>query len=122
MYPFLSLCGARRLYGAATGTSASASYASRPMTTTATRIPEQIKPADGRFGCGPSKVRPEALANLATQTELMGTSHRQAPVRDLVARIRGGLGELFSLPDGYEVALGNGGTTAFWEAAAAWLI
>jgi phosphoserine aminotransferase len=92
------------------------------MTTTATRIPEQIKPADGRFGCGPSKVRPEALANLASQSDVMGTSHRQAPVRDIVARIRGGLTDLFSLPDGYEVALGNGGTTAFWEAAAAWLV
>jgi phosphoserine aminotransferase len=92
------------------------------MATTATRIPSEIKPADGRFGCGPSKVRPEALANLAQQSELMGTSHRQAPVRDLVARIRSGLGDLFSLPAGYEVALGNGGTTAFWEAAAAWLI
>jgi phosphoserine aminotransferase len=92
------------------------------MTTTATQIPNEIKPADGRFGCGPSKVRPEALANLAGQSELMGTSHRQAPVRDLVAGIRGGLGDLFSLPDGYEVVLGNGGTTAFWEAAAAWLV
>jgi phosphoserine aminotransferase len=92
------------------------------MTTTATQIPAEIKPADGRFGCGPSKVRPEALANLAHQSELMGTSHRQAPVRDLVAGIRSGLGDLFSLPDGYEVVLGNGGTTAFWEAAAAWLV
>ncbi|MDX6615611.1 MAG: phosphoserine aminotransferase [Solirubrobacterales bacterium] len=92
------------------------------MTTTATHIPSEIKPADGRFGCGPSKVRPEALANLAQQSELIGTSHRQAPVRDLVAGIRSGLGDLFSLPDGYEVALGNGGTTAFWEAAAAWLV
>jgi phosphoserine aminotransferase len=92
------------------------------MTTTATQIPTEIKPADGRFGCGPSKVRPEALANLARQDELMGTSHRQAPVRDLVAGIRSGLGDLFSIPDGYEVVLGNGGTTAFWEAAAAWLV
>ncbi len=89
---------------------------------TATQIPAEIKPADGRFGCGPSKVRPEALARLAEQSALMGTSHRQAPVRDLVGRIRDGLGELFGLPDGYEVALGNGGTTAFWEAAAAWLV
>ncbi len=86
------------------------------------QIPADLKPADGRFGCGPSKVRPEALARLAEQAALMGTSHRQAPVRDLVKNIRGGLGELFSLPDGYEVALGNGGTTAFWEAAAAWLV
>jgi phosphoserine aminotransferase len=85
-------------------------------------IPAELKPGDGRFGCGPSKVRPEQLRHLAEQTELMGTSHRQAPVRDLVKRVRDGLGELFSLPDGYEVALGNGGTTAFWEAATAWLV
>jgi phosphoserine aminotransferase len=85
-------------------------------------IPADLKPADGRFGCGPSKVRPEQLAHLAEQTQLMGTSHRQAPVRDLVKRVRDGLGELFALPDGYEIALGNGGTTAFWEAACAWLV
>ena len=89
---------------------------------TATQIPADLKPADGRFGCGPSKVRPEALARLAERAELMGTSHRQAPVRDLVQGIREGLGELFSLPAGYEVALGNGGTTAFWESACAWLV
>jgi phosphoserine aminotransferase len=92
------------------------------MTATATQIPSTLKPADGRFGCGPSKVRPEALANLAQRSELIGTSHRQAPVRDLVGAIRDGLGGLFGLPDGYEVALGNGGTTAFWEAAAVWLV
>jgi phosphoserine aminotransferase len=92
------------------------------MTRTLVQIPAELKPADGRFGCGPSKVRPEALARLAEQNELMGTSHRQAPVKDLVGRIRTGLGELFSLPDGYEVALGNGGTTAFWDAAATSLI
>ena len=86
------------------------------------QIPDALKPADGRFGCGPSKVRPEALEKLATQNELIGTSHRQPPVRELVARIRTGLGELFDMPDGYEVALGNGGTTAFWDAAAAWLV
>jgi phosphoserine aminotransferase len=85
-------------------------------------IPDSLKPADGRFGCGPSKVRPEALAELADQSGLMGTSHRQAPVKDLVGRIRAGLGELFRIPDGYEVALGNGGTTAFWDAAAACLV
>ena len=85
-------------------------------------IPEQLKPADGRFGCGPSKVRPEALAKLAAQTDLIGTSHRQAPVRSLVGHIRTGLGELFDLPDEYEVVLGNGGTTAFWDAAAACLV
>jgi phosphoserine aminotransferase len=86
------------------------------------QIPVDLKPADGRFGCGPSKVRPEALARIVERVDLMGTSHRQAPVRDLVGRIRAGLGELFSLPEGYEVALGNGGTTAFWDAAAAWLV
>jgi phosphoserine aminotransferase len=86
------------------------------------QIPAELKPADGRFGCGPSKVRPEALARLAGRSDLIGTSHRQAPVRDLVGRVRGGLAELFSLPDGYEVALGNGGTTAFWDAAAAWIV
>jgi phosphoserine aminotransferase len=94
------------------------------MTTSETivAIPADLKPGDGRFGCGPSKVRPEALAKLAEQSDLMGTSHRQAPVRDLVQRIREGLTELLGLPDDYEVALGNGGTTAFWESACAWLI
>jgi phosphoserine aminotransferase len=86
------------------------------------RIPAELKPADGRFGCGPSKVRPEALAVVAESAMVMGTSHRQKPVKDLVARTRGGLAELFSLPDGYEVALGDGGTTAFWEAAVAGLV
>jgi phosphoserine aminotransferase len=89
---------------------------------TAIKIPAELKPADGRFGCGPSKVRPEALAALAERADVIGTSHRQAPVRDLVGRIRDGLGELFSLPGGYEVALGNGGATAFWDGAAAWLV
>jgi phosphoserine aminotransferase len=91
-------------------------------TGTAAQIPAELKPADGRFGCGPSKVRPEALAALSERSDLIGTSHRQAPVRDLVARVRFGLADLFSIPDGYEVALGNGGTTAFWEAATAWLV
>jgi phosphoserine aminotransferase len=91
-------------------------------TSTSIQIPADLRPADGRFGCGPSKVRAEALARLAERADLIGTSHRQAPVRDLVGRIRAGLGELFALPDGYEVALGNGGTTAFWDAAAAWLV
>jgi phosphoserine aminotransferase len=91
-------------------------------TTDTARIPAELKPGDGRFGCGPSKVRPEALRALADRSDLIGTSHRQAPVRDVVRRVREGLAELFSLPDGYEVALGNGGTTAFWEAAAAWLV
>jgi phosphoserine aminotransferase len=89
---------------------------------TATQIPAELKPADGRFGCGPSKVRAEALARLAERADLIGTSHRQTPVRDLVGRVRTGLADLFSLPDGYEVALGNGGATAFWDAAAAWLV
>src|ERR1700746_3516739 len=81
-------------------------------------IPDSIKPKDGRFGSGPSKVRPEQLRALATTAApLFGTSHRQAPVKDLVGRVRSGLSEFFSLPDGYEVILGNGGTTAFWGAA-----
>jgi phosphoserine aminotransferase len=92
------------------------------MTQTMLEIPHSLKPADGRFGCGPSKVRPEAVAKLAEHADLLGTSHRQAPVKDLVRRVREGLGELFSLPDGYEVALGNGGTTAFWDAAATCLV
>jgi len=83
------------------------------------RIPSSLLPVDGRFGCGPSKVRPEQLAYLAdVGRELMGTSHRQAPVKDLVNRVRSGLGDLFSLPAGYEVVLGDGGSTAFWDAAA----
>jgi phosphoserine aminotransferase len=91
-------------------------------TDTIVSIPSDLKPGDGRFGCGPSKVRLEALQRLGEQSQLMGTSHRQAPIRDLVQRIREGLTELLGLPDGYEVALGNGGTTAFWESACAWLI
>jgi len=86
-------------------------------------IPAALKPADGRFGCGPSKVRPDALARLARDGgAVLGTSHRQAPVRALVGDIRAGLRELFGLPDGYEVALGNGGATAFWDAAAFGLV
>ena len=94
-----------------------------PLTENELLIPDELKPADGRFGCGPSKVRPEALARLASEgAAVMGTSHRQKPVKALVGRIRAGLAELFSLPDGYEVALGNGGTTAFWDAAAFGLV
>ncbi len=89
---------------------------------TSLQIPAGLRPDDGRFGCGPSKVRREALAKLAEQAHTMGTSHRQAPVRELVERVQAGLGELLRLPDGYEVALGNGGTTAFWDAAAACLV
>jgi phosphoserine aminotransferase len=93
-------------------------------TTTAesVKIPAELLPADGRFGCGPSKVRPEQLRAIADAADVMGTSHRQKPVRSLVARVRAGLSELFSLPEGYEVVLGNGGTTAFWDAAAVGLI
>lgn len=81
-------------------------------------IPKAILPRDGRFGSGPSKVRPAAVDELArTAGEYLGTSHRQATVRFMVAALRNGLSELFSLPDGYEVLLGNGGTTAFWDAA-----
>ncbi|MCH0542961.1 phosphoserine transaminase [Streptomyces sp. MUM 203J] len=87
------------------------------------RIPADIKPADGRFGAGPSKVRTEALDALAaTGTSLMGTSHRQAPVKNLVGEVREGVRSLFSLPDGYEVILGNGGSTAFWDVATHGLI
>jgi phosphoserine aminotransferase len=86
-------------------------------------IPDGLRPADGRFGCGPSKIRPEQLAALASSgAAYLGTSHRQAPVRSLVQRIREGMAELFSLPNGYEVVLGNGGTTAFWEIAALGLV
>jgi phosphoserine aminotransferase len=85
-------------------------------------IPPHLLPADGRFGCGPSKVRPEQLAHLAANAELLGTSHRQKPVKSLVGRVRTGIAELFRLPDGYEVVLGNGGSTAFWDAAAFSLI
>ena len=81
-------------------------------------IPSELLPIDGRFGCGPSKVRPEQLAHLSAHSGLLGTSHRQAPVKDLVGRVRTGLSDLFRLPEGYEVVLGNGGSTAFWDAAA----
>jgi len=92
-------------------------------TSTQLHIPEALKPADGRFGCGPSKVRPEQLAALASDYgALLGTSHRQKPVRELVGRVRAGIAELLGAPDGYEVALGNGGTTAFWDAAALSLV
>ncbi|HWC87318.1 MAG TPA: phosphoserine transaminase [Solirubrobacteraceae bacterium] len=93
------------------------------MTQTLVKIPDALKPADGRFGSGPSRVRPEQLADLAGRgNAVMGTSHRQAPVKGLVGRVRAGLRELFELPDGYEIVLGNGGTTAFWDAAACGLV
>ena len=86
-------------------------------------IPPDRLPSDGRFGCGPSKVRTEALAALAaTGTSYMGTSHRRPTVRSVVGRVRAGLASMFSLPEGYEVVLGNGGTTVFWDAAAFGLI
>src|SRR5579885_2173656 len=81
-------------------------------------IPAELKPADGRFGSGPSKVRPEQLAALAaTGSSYLGTSHRQAGVKSVVRRIREGLSTLLGAPDGYEVVLGNGGATAFWDIA-----
>jgi phosphoserine aminotransferase len=93
------------------------------QTSTVLQIPQELKPADGRFGSGPSRVRPEQLEHLAqTGRSLMGTSHRQRPVKELVGRVRGGLRELFRLPDGYEVALGNGGTTALWDALSCGLV
>lgn len=87
------------------------------------RIPTDLLPADGRFGCGPAKIRPEPVAALAAEgAGLLGTSHRQAPVKDLVGRVRTGLARLFDLPDGYEVVLGNGGSTTFWDVAVSSLI
>lgn len=87
------------------------------------KLPDDLLPADGRFGCGPSKVRPEQVAALsALGTTVLGTSHRQAPVKNLVKAVREGLSELFQLPEGYEVVLGNGGSTAFWDIAAFGLV
>ena len=86
-------------------------------------IPADLLPRDGRFGSGPSKVRPEQLEHLASLGRtVMGTSHRQAPVKNLVGAVREGLAELFSLPEGYEIILGNGGSTAFWDIAAFGLV
>jgi phosphoserine aminotransferase len=86
-------------------------------------LPPDLRPADGRFGCGPSKVRPHALAELAgAGASVIGTSHRQKPVRSIVGEVRSGLTQLFDAPDGYEVVLGNGGATAFWDAAAFGLV
>ena len=87
------------------------------------RIPENLLPRDGRFGCGPSKVRPEQVEALsAAGRALLGTSHRQAPVKNLVGRVRSGLSQLFGLPDGWEIVLGNGGSTVFWDVATFGLI
>ena len=81
-------------------------------------IPAGLKPADGRFGCGPSKIRPQALSALAASgATILGTSHRQKPVKNVVKRVREGLHSLFNLPEGYEVIIGNGGSTAFWDIA-----
>ncbi|NEM92393.1 phosphoserine transaminase [Galbitalea soli] len=89
----------------------------------AATIPSDLLPADGRFGCGPSKVRQEQLNFLVSESaKLLGTSHRQAPVKNMVGEVRSGLAELFRLPEGYEVVLGNGGSTAFWDAASFSLI
>jgi phosphoserine aminotransferase len=86
-------------------------------------IPSELKPVDGRFGCGPSKIRPEALTALsASGNSILGTSHRQKPVKNVVKRVREGLTSLFNLPEGYEVVLGNGGSTAFWDIATFGLI
>jgi phosphoserine aminotransferase len=94
-----------------------------PLPPSSIRIPDPLRPADGRFGSGPSKVRPAAVQELAgVATTYLGTSHRQQPVRDQVARLRRGLAELLAAPDGYEVVLSNGGTTAFWDAATFGLI
>jgi phosphoserine aminotransferase len=96
---------------------------SSPTAETQLILPDELKPGDGRFGCGPSKVWQQTLDALASDGALlMGTSHRQKPVKALVGDIRAGLRKLFSLPDGYEIALGNGGATAFWDAAAFGLI
>lgn len=87
------------------------------------QIPADLKPADGRFGAGPSKIQTSHLDALAaTGDSLLGTSHRQAPVKDTVGRVLQGLGELFSLPEGYEIVVGNGGATAFWDIAAFGLV
>ncbi|MEY4313082.1 MAG: hypothetical protein RLZZ319_591 [Actinomycetota bacterium] len=86
------------------------------------RLPDNLRPSDGRFGCGPSKVRSEQVDHLIRHAHLLGTSHRQKPVRELVGRVREGLADLYRLPAGYEVVLGNGGSTAFWDAAAFSLI
>ena len=86
-------------------------------------IPTDLLPADGRFGCGPSKVRPEAVAALAEAgRDYLGTSHRQDTVKYMVSRLRNGLAEMFALPDGYEIMLGNGGSTVFWDIATFGLI
>lgn len=86
------------------------------------KIPAELLPADGRFGSGPSKVRAEQLDALNASRQVLGTSHRQAPVKNLVGEIREGISALFAAPDGYEVVLGLGGSTAFWDIAAFGLV
>ena len=82
------------------------------------QIPAELLPVDGRFGCGPSRLRHDQITAFATEgARLMGTSHRQAPVKNLVKRVQEGLIELFHNPEGYEIVLGNGGSTAFWDVA-----
>jgi phosphoserine aminotransferase len=94
-----------------------------PVDPTTVTLPAELLPSDGRFGSGPSKVRPEAARGLAdVAASFLGTSHRQPGVKSVVGRIRAGLADLFSLPDGYEVLLGNGGSTSFWDAAAFGLV
>ena len=94
-----------------------------PMDPRSIEIPSSLLPVDGRFGCGPSKIRPEAVLALAqSNSHLLGTSHRQAPVKQLVGSVREGLTELFGLPDGWEIVLGNGGSTVFWDVATFGLI
>jgi phosphoserine aminotransferase len=83
------------------------------------KIPSELLPQDGRFGCGPSRTRASQFSNFMTEgAALMGTSHRQAPIKNMVGEIRAGLSDLYRAPEGYEVVLGNGGSTAFWDAAA----
>ena len=97
--------------------------AQTPSDAASITIPDTLRPTDGRFGAGPSKVRQAQVEALTTRwNDFLGTSHRQAPVKREVARVRSGLRDLFSLPDGYEVVLGNGGATAFWEVAAYGLV
>ena len=93
------------------------------MSDTSITIPANLLPKDGRFGAGPSKVRPEQMDALAAaSSKLLGTSHRQAPVKNLVGSVRSGLSEFFRAPEGYEVVLGVGGSTAFWDIASFGLV
>ncbi|GAA1116005.1 phosphoserine transaminase [Citricoccus alkalitolerans] len=93
------------------------------MSTPEVTIPQNLLPQDGRFGAGPSKVRADQVQALVTAgPKLLGTSHRQAPVKNLVGSVRQGLMQLFSAPEGYEVVLGVGGSTAFWDAASFGLV